>query len=509
MLDFASTLNGWIWSPFLVYLCLGTGLYFSVRSRFVQLRLFKEMLRLMFQKKTDNSGVSSFQALSMTLAGRVGTGNIAGVATAICFGGPGALFWMWVVAFLGASSAFVESTLGQIYKEKIHGEWTGGPAFYIEKAGHNKFFAWLFALSNLAAAGFLCLGVQSNSIALAAEHSFGLNPAITAALVTSLLCFILFGGLKRIANFTTLVVPFMAQVYIVVALIVVFYNVDRIPEVFRMIFSSAFSLDSTFGGIAGMAVSWGVKRGIYSNEAGEGTGPHASSAASVSHPAKQGLVQAFSVYIDTWFVCTATGLMILLSGCYNVVAPSGATLYEGMKGVTAGPVYTQMAVDTVMPGFGAPFITIALFFFAFTTILAYCYQAEVNIKYINRFINKPWLLHVVRVSSAAAVAYGAMKTADVAWMLGDIGIGLMSWINLIAILFLQKPAFAALKDYERQMRLGVEPVFHPSDLGISNAEYWEGDRAERNLEIEANEGIENQPMAQGLRNLIRSFYGKD
>ncbi|MBQ9240832.1 MAG: alanine:cation symporter family protein [Duodenibacillus sp.] len=508
MLEFANTLNGWVWSSFLVYLCLGTGLFFSLRSRFVQLRMFREMLRLMFQKKTDNSGVSSFQALSMTLAGRVGTGNIAGVATAICFGGPGALFWMWVVAFLGASSAFVESTLGQIYKEKINGEWTGGPAFYIEKAGHNKFFAWVFAIITLCAAGFLCPGVQSNSIALAAEHAFGLNPTITAALIASLLCFIVFGGLKRIANFTTLVVPFMAQAYIVVALIVVFYNVDHIPEIFRLIFSSAFSLDSTFGGIAGAAVSWGVKRGIYSNEAGQGTGPHASSAASVSHPAKQGLVQAFSVYIDTWFVCTATGFMILLTGCYNVTGSSGF-LYEGLKGATAGPVYTQMAVDSVMPGFGSPFITIALFFFAFTTILAYCYQAEVNVKFINRYMNLPWLLPVMRIICAASVAYGAIKTADVAWMLGDIGIGLMAWVNLIAILLLQGPAFKALRDYENQLKPGVEPVFHPEQLGIKNAEYWEGNRAELNLELEETEGINNQPVTEGLRKLIRGFYGKD
>ena len=295
------------------------------------------MIRLLFQKKVGEVGISSFQALTMTLAGRVGTGNIAGVATAICFGGPGALFWMWVVAFLGASSAFVESTLGQVFKVNIDGEYRGGPAYYIEKGLHSKPFAVLFAVVTVLAAGFLCPGVQGNSITSAFTHAFGLNTAVTTVFVISLLCFIIFGGITRIAQFTVVVVPFMAQIYIVAALIIVGVNIDKFPAMLQLVFSSAFGVNSMFGAMLGTAVTWGVKRGLYSNEAGQGTGPHASSAAAVSHPAKQGLVQAFSVYIDTLFVCSATGFMILLTGCYNVIGPNGQTIVNNLPGVEVGP----------------------------------------------------------------------------------------------------------------------------------------------------------------------------
>ncbi len=498
-----------IWSPALVGLLLATGAYFSLRSRFLQLRLVPEMLRLMFQQNQDKSGVSSFQALCMTLAGRVGTGNIAGVATAICFGGPGALFWMWVVAFVGASSAFVESTLGQIYKEKINGEFTGGPAFYIEHGARSKFFAWVFAIVTLAASGVLCPGVQSNAIAAAMDHAFGINSAISAAVVCSLLCFIIFGGLKRIATFTTLVVPFMAITYIVVALITCFCNLDKIPGVFHLIFSSAFGAEGVLGGMAGSAVSWGVKRGLYSNEAGQGSGPHASSAASVSHPAKQGLVQAFSIYIDTWFVCTATGLMILTTGCYNVINPEGVTLIGHLSGVSAGPVFAQYAIDTDMPGFGSPFVALALFFFAFTTILAYAYMAETNVKYLNRTLKKAWLPPLMRFILVVSVGVCAIKPSEIVWLCSDIGTGLMSWTNLLAILFLHNIAFKTLKDYEAQRKAGVEPVFHPEALGIENAGYWTSERAEKNLVIESKEGVENAPYTRGIRRILKRIYNRD
>ena len=285
MEGFITQASNFVWSPALVALCLLGGLWFSVRGRFLQLRLIGEMIRLLFQKKVGEVGISSFQALTMTLAGRVGTGNIAGVATAICFGGPGALFWMWVVAFLGASSAFVESTLGQVFKVNIDGEYRGGPAYYIEKGLHSKPFAVLFAVVTVLAAGFLCPGVQGNSITSAFTHAFGLNTAVTTVFVISLLCFIIFGGITRIAQFTVVVVPFMAQIYIVAALIIVGVNIDKFPAMLQLVFSSAFGVNSMFGAMLGTAVTWGVKRGLYSNEAGQGTGPHASSAAAVSHPA--------------------------------------------------------------------------------------------------------------------------------------------------------------------------------------------------------------------------------
>ncbi|RSA38203.1 alanine/glycine:cation symporter family protein [Enterobacter hormaechei] len=476
MNELVSAINGVIWSPALIFLCLGVGLYFSLRSRFLQLRHIKHMITLMFQGGATDAGVSSFQALTMTLAGRVGTGNIAGVATAITFGGPGALFWMWVVAFLGASSAFVESTLGQVYKEKINGEYRGGPAFYIEKGLGGKWYAWLFAIVTIFSCGLLLPGVQANSIAASLDIAFGLNPNVTAAILAVLLSFIIFGGVKRIASFSSMVVPFMALGYIIVACVIIAINIEKLPAVILLIWKSAFGLEAGFGAILGQAIMWGVKRGVYSNEAAQGTGPHASSAAAVSHPVKQGLVQAFSVYIDTLFVCSATGFMLLITGLYNVQGVDGAALYTGIAGVAAGPGYVQTAMESMMPGFGNYFVAIALFFFAFTTIIAYYYIAETNIAYINRKIHRPWLTFLLKLCLMASTVYGTIRTADLAWGLGDIGVGLMAWLNIIAIVLLHKKAFASLKDYETQNAQGIDPQFDPVRLGIKNADYWLGER---------------------------------
>ena len=340
MQDFVNAINDWVWSPALIYLCLLVGLYFSIRGRFLQVRHFGRMIRLLMDGKSSDQGVSSFQALAMSLAGRVGTGNIAGVATAITFGGPGALFWMWMVAFLGASTAFVESTLAQIYKERDDkGFFIGGPAYYFEKALGQKWYAVLFAISAIAACGLLLPGVQANSIAEAMNNSLGIAPSISAAVIAALLGFIIFGGVKRIASSAELIVPFMALAYIIVAIVIIIMHIGQLPDVLALIFRSAFGMDSTFGAVLGLAIQWGVKRGVYSNEAGQGTGPHPSAAADVSHPAKQGLVQAFSVYVDTLFVCSATGFMLIITGMYNVQDPANkeAFLYQGVRGVAAGP----------------------------------------------------------------------------------------------------------------------------------------------------------------------------
>ncbi len=477
MNDLVNTVNGISWSPALIALCLGAGLYFSIRSRFLQVRHVREMIRLMFEGKSSEQGVSSFQALTMTLAGRVGTGNIAGVATAITFGGPGAIFWMWAVAFFGASSAFVESTLGQVYKEQINKEYRGGPAFYIEKGLGMKWYAWIFAVATIIATGLLLPGVQANSIAESLRTATGIDPNVTAALLAIALGFVIFGGVKRIATFAEVVVPFMALGYIIVACIIIFLNIERLPGVLALIFRSAFGLEAGFGAILGLAIQWGVKRGVYSNEAGQGTGPHASSAAEVSHPAKQGLVQGFSVYVDTIFVCSATAFMLLITGQYNVEAADGSRIYSGVAGVAAGPGYVQTALENVMPGFGALFVAIALLFFAFTTIVAYYYIAETNIAYINRTVRRPWLTFLLKVGIMAATVYGTVKTADLAWALGDIGVGLMAWLNIVAILLLRNTAFKCLRDYEAQQAAGKDPVFDPAALGISNADYWEKRKA--------------------------------
>ncbi|MCM3764269.1 sodium:alanine symporter family protein [Neobacillus niacini] len=466
-------LNDIIWSQALIYLCLGVGLFYTIATRFLQVIHMKDIFKLMFKGGKSEAGISSFQALSIALSGRVGTGNIAGVATAIAFGGPGAVFWMWVMAFLGAASAFIESTLGQIYKVKQDGQFRGGPAFYIEKGLKIKWYAMLFAGVTVLATGMLLPGVQANSIALSVENAFGINPAITGAIIVALLAIIIFGGVKRIARVAELVVPFMALGYVTVALVIVLMNISELPGVLKLIFSSAFGADAAFGGILGAAISWGVKRGIYSNEAGQGTGPHAAAAAEVSHPAKQGIVQAFSVYIDTLLVCSATAFMIIITGMYNVTPDNKPAIVNNLADIEPGPGYTQAAVESVFPGFGAPFVALSLFFFAFTTIMAYYYMAETNLAYINRKTKRPWTIFALKIVICGMVFYGSVKTASMAWALGDVGVGSMAWLNIIAILLLTKPTLKVLKDYEAQLKDGKDPVFDPVKLGIEDADFWE------------------------------------
>ena len=468
-----SYLNSIIWSSALIYLCLGTGLYFSLRTRFLQLRHFRHMIKLMFEGRSSDAGVSSFQALAISLSGRVGTGNIAGVATAIAIGGPGAVFWMWTVAFFGASTAYVEATLAQIYKEKDeNGNYRGGPAYYIEKAMKQKWYAWTFAVATIVAMGFCLPGIQSNSIVAAVETAWSVPAEFTAGFLAIGLALIIIGGVKRIAHFAQVAVPLMALGYIAISLVVVVINIDMVPAVFKLIVSSAFGLDAGYGAIIGLAVQWGVKRGVYSNEAGQGSGPHPAAAAEVSHPVKQGLVQAFSVYIDTLLICSATAFMILLTGMYNVENADGGFLYEGMPNAVAGPAYVQAAFDTILPGFGSSILAIALLFFAFTTIVAYYYIAETNVMYINRKVHRPWLANLLKLLVLTSVVYGGIKSADLAWALGDVGVGIMAWLNIVAIIILQKPAMLALKDYESQLDDGLDPVFDPVKAGIENADFW-------------------------------------
>ncbi|PAF13745.1 sodium:alanine symporter [Shouchella clausii] len=467
-------INNVLWSSPVVYTLLGVGLIFSLLTRFLQVRHLKDMFTLMFSGKKSDAGVSSFQALSVALAGRVGTGNIAGVASAIYFGGPGAVFWMWAIAFLGASSAFIESTLAQIYKDKQNGQYRGGPAYYIEKGLGVKWFAILFAVAALVAMSVLMPGVQSNSIAAAVNNAFSIPTWATGLFLVLVLGLIIFGGIKWIANTSAFIVPFMAIGYMLMAAVIIFMNLSAVPETIALIFRSAFGMDSLFGGLLGSAISWGVMRGVYSNEAGQGTGAHPAAAAEVSHPAKQGLVQAASVYIDTLLVCSATAFMILFTGMYNTQGPEeGTHVFEAIPGVEAGPQFTQEAINQVFPAFGTGFVAIALLFFAFTTIMAYYYIAETNIAYLMRGRNAAWPMVVIKLLLLGATYYGANRTAANAWLLGDIGLGLMVWINIIAIVLLAKPAMIALKDYEAQKQQGLDPVFNPKKLGIKHATFWE------------------------------------
>ena len=490
-----TSINAVIWSDALIFMCLAAGLWFSLRTRFMQLRGFTEMCRLTVTGQKSDAGVSSFQALAISMAGRMGIGNIAGVATAIAYGGPGAIFWMWIMGFLGAATSYVECTLAQIYKTKdADGRYRGGPAYYIEKAMGLKWYASAFAIATIVAAGLLLPGVQANAIADSATAVLCKGEGACAAVggisgmklsiglaVAALVGVIIFGGIKRIASFAEIVVPFMALAFIGTAVVVMILNASKVPVMFADIFSSAFGAHALFGGVIGQAIAWGVKRGIYANEAGQGSGPHAAAAAEVSHPAKQGYVQAFAIYFDTMLVCTSTSFLLLSTGIYNVfqrVTENGTeklvTIYEKLPGVDPdqGAVMTQAAFDSVVPGMGAAFVAIALFFFAFTTIMAYYYMAETNLNYVTG--NNPgklWLT-LLRLGVLGIVVFGAYHDAKLAWALGDIGVGLMAWINVTAILIIQKPAMLALKDYERQRKLGLDPVFDPQALGIKNADFW-------------------------------------
>lgn len=462
-----------VWGTGLVVFALGAGLFFTIVTRFVQIRYFKEMILLLFEGKSSENGISSFQAFCLALSGRVGVGNIAGVATAIAYGGPGAVFWMWVMALLGGASAFIESTLAQVFKSKVGNEYRGGTPYFIEKGLKLKWFAVIMAVVVTISYGFLTPGVQANNIAAGMENAFGLNKTVTGIFLVTLLGVIIFGGLKRIASVSQTVVPFMAVGYVVVTFIVLGLNYDKVPGMFSLIFTSAFGSNQIFGGIVGTAIAWGVRRAIFSNVAGCGEATYSSAAAEVSHPAKQGLVQAFSVYIDTILVCTATGLMILVTGMYNVTPEGRDPIVQTLPSIEAGPAYTQMAVETVLPGFGPGFVSIAIFFFAFTTLMAYYYIAETTLVYLSGKRELPWLKTTLKVVMLLMIFIGSVKSASMMWALGDIGFGSMAWLSLLAILLLTKPTLKVLKDYETQRKAGKDPVFDPIQAGISGADFWE------------------------------------
>ena len=513
MTKIIDTVNGLVWSPALVGLCLLAGLYFSLRTRFVQVRRFGEMFRLLFGsagKDKKKTGISSFQAFAMALSGRVGTGNIVGVATAIGFGGPGAIVWMWIIAFFGAGSAFVEATLAQIYKEDHNGQFRGGPAYYIEKGLHSPFFGGVFAVLAAVACGIFLPPVQCNGIALSCARSFGVEAWMIGALVALLIALVIIGGVKRIANVAQIVAPFMAVLYIILSIVVLAVHWQVVPHVFLQMLRGAVGVNEVGGALLGSTIAWGVKRGIYSNEAGQGTGPIVAAAAKVSHPVKQGLVQAFSVYIDTLLVCTATALMILACKTYNIIdtvqqtagGPIVTYLQQNPRAPEGEPgvFYTTGALGTVIgPRAGDMVISIALFFFAFTTIMAYYYYAETNLVYLfNRWRRRIYKKHperldeleradehfgddrgekivvwLLRTGTITAVFCGSLVGSGIVWTIGDIGVGAMAWINIVAILLLSPKALRSLKDYESQRRKGEEPQFDPDSLNIPHADFWQ------------------------------------
>lgn len=462
MIDIVYILNqidNVMYFPILIIVMAVAGLYFTIRTRGVQIRLFFESLKLILEPSGDNDSVSSLQAMLVSTASRVGTGNIIGVSTAICLGGPGACFWMWIMCIIGASSAFIESTLAQLFKRKDdEGNFYGGPAYYIEEGLKKPKIAALFCIFLIAtyAVGFnlLCsYNLQSTFM----DYSFynATTPVIIGAILAAITGYCLLGGGKRIVKVTGTVVPLMGVSYVIVALIVILFNYQNIPSMFVLIFQDAFDFQSIAGGFVGSCLVYGIKRGLFSNEAGVGSAPNASASAHVSHPAKQGLVQTLSVYIDTLLLCTATALMCLSTGVTRNAAVSGAP-------------YVQSAIGTVFGTAGPIFITVAMVLFAFTTLIGNLYYVDNALIYLNRK-KKPSkkFMNIFYICAALIIFVGAIIPMDAAWAMADITMGGMTLINLPVCVALGKYALGCLKDYEKQKKSGIDPVFNASSIDIN------------------------------------------
>lgn len=462
---FVNQMDAIVWSMVLVVLCLGVGLYLSLRLKFPQIRLVKEMVKLLTSKEDSESGITPFQAFATTVGARVGMGNIAGVASAIFYGGPGSVFWMWMIAVIGAASAFVESALAQAYKVKSpDGEFTGGPAYYIEKGLKCKPYAVVFAVVAFLGPGFLMPGVQINSLVTVFEEAFSVNKILVGAICCIVLGIVVYGSIKRIAHIAEMLAPAMCAIYILAALIIVGLNITKLPGIFLMIIQSAFGVHAVLGGILGSAVSWGVKRGIYSNEAGMGCGAIVSAAAECSHPVKQGLIQSFSIYVDTLFIGTSTALIVLLTGTFDVIDGAGNFLMSQTGGIETGIKWTQHALMSTFGSWSGKALAIIIVLFVFTSMTGYCYQAESNIRYLTG--NSKKAIAIARAVFLVASFLGAIVNADAVWAMGDIGYGLMAWANIIAIALLAPKAVALLKDYEKQKKEGKDPTFDPAEFGI-------------------------------------------
>lgn len=473
MSQIVDNLNSIIWSVPFIVLFFGGGIYFSISTRFVQIRHLKEMFRVLKSSGgSQKKGLTSFQALAIALSARIGTGNIAGVATAIALGGPGSIFWMWILSILGGATAFIESTLAQIFKEDINGEYRGGPAYYIQKGLGIKSYAVIFAIVISIGLGLLLPGIHSNTIAESMDNAFGINPIISGILIALALFLIIVGGTERIARVAEYLVPIMGLLYVAVVLIIMILNITEVPALISVIFKSAFGAEQAFAGILGAAISWGVKRGIYSNEAGQGTGAHAAATADVSHPAKQGMVQSLSIYIDT-LICTATAFVILITGMFNVENPEGGFIINNLPNVDIGPGYVQYAVDSALGGFGKGFVAISLLLFSFTTLMAYFHYVETNLIFLSANNVRKWLVNGLKIVLPLAAFYGAVNSASTAWAMGDVAVGIFAWLNIIAMILLSKKAIKTLKDYDIQKSQGIDPIFNPSKLGIKNANVWE------------------------------------
>lgn len=461
MLDFLNSVvdmgNTILWSYVLIILLIGAGLFFSFKSGFVQFRFFKEMVRLLAEGTSKTKGgVSSFQAFCISTASRVGTGNLAGVALAVVAGGPGAVFWMWVIALIGSASAFVESTLAQIYKQKNKQTFVGGPAYYIERALGNRSLGVAFAILITICFGFIFNAVQSNTISMAFEGAYGFDRHIMGIILTVLTALVIFGGVKRIAVVSQTIVPIMAIAYLLVALFVLVTNISHVPEIFALIVKSAFGFEQVAGGAMGAALMQGIKRGLFSNEAGMGSAPNAAATASVTHPVKQGFIQTLGVFTDTILICSATAFLILFSNLFTNTDLNGIQL-------------TQQAMVSQVGDWGASFVAVCILMFAFSSVVGNYFYGESNIKFISG--NKKWVM-IYRFFVLAMVMFGAHTSVQFVWNLADLFMGLMAIINIYAILRLSPIAMRALKDYVKQKKAGKDPQFRASDIGLTNTDLW-------------------------------------
>lgn len=440
--------NDILWSYILIVMLIGCAIWFTIKSKFVQFRMMKEMISVLGDSANKQKGrehhISSFQAFMVSLASRIGTGNLAGVATAITIGGPGAVFWMWIVALLGSSSAFIESTLAQLYK--VHGKdsFVGGPAYYMKKGLKQPWMGILFAILIIFTFSFAFNSVQSNTICAAFEQAFQVDNRTMGIILTGLSLAIFFGGIQRIAKVSSIIVPVMAAGYIILAIAIIALNIHHIPDVLRTIVTHAFGWEQAIGGGIGVAIMQGVKRGLFSNEAGMGSAPNVAATADVSHPVKQGLIQALGVFTDTLIICSCTAFIILFSGV-------------PLSGEVNGVQLTQLALDSQIGSWGSIYVAIAILFFAYSSIIGNYYYGEANIRYIT---NNKKVMVLFRFLSGGMVLFGSLASLDLAWSLADVCMGLMTICNLIAITLLGKYAFRLLEDYRIQKRKGIKnPVF--------------------------------------------------
>lgn len=454
-------LNDLMYSYVLIILLVGVGIYFTIKTKGVQFRLLKDGIKSMLQKtEMDENGgkkVSSFQALMISTASRVGTGNIAGIATAIAAGGPGAVFWMWVTALIGSASAFVESTLAQIYKVKQNGQFRGGPSYYMEKALGKRWLGILFSILLITCFAYGFNGLQAYNMSSALEYyipnySQTTGPMIVGIIIAAATALVIFGGTHRIGFFSSIIVPVMAGLYILLGIVTMVMNISEIPTVFAFIIREAFDTQAIMGGFAGSAVVIGIKRGLFSNEAGMGSAPNASASADVEHPVNQGLVQVISVFIDTILICSATAMMLFTSGV------------EGVSGVMDGIPFVQVAVNANVGEFGIHFITFSIFAFAFSSVIGNYFYAESNILFIK---DSKFLLFCFRITCIVAVFLGAQADFSLVWNLADVTMGFMAIVNIIVIFLLRKTAIAALDNYEQLKRQGKKPNFDEKSIGIS------------------------------------------